>query len=152
MYLRSVNMLTVEWTRGVISTVVKCAACLALSWPAVARAEGEKAELATFASDSGQTFFALSVMPPAAAEKSQPRDVVFLFDTSATQTGIFRETALAALEGSIAKLGPNDRVQIFAVDLEARPMSKTFLAANQRRVEIGARGAAKRIALGFDRY
>ena len=50
-------------------------------------------ELATFAGEDGQTIFALSVTPPARPAE-QAGDIVILFDTSASQTGMFRETAL----------------------------------------------------------
>jgi hypothetical protein len=88
------------------------------------------AELNTFQRDDGQTFFALSITPPADAAKDAPSDVVILFDTSASQAGAYRETALAAVDACIAKLRPQDRVQIIAADLEARPITKQFLAAN----------------------
>ncbi len=89
------------------------------------------AELRTFQRNDGQTFFALSVTPPAnLAAAGTARDIVILFDTSASQAGIYRETALAALEACMAKLGTQDRVQLLAADLEARPITDKFLSAN----------------------
>ena len=52
-----------------------------------------------------------------------------MFNTAASQTGPYRETALAAVEACIAKLHPQDRVQLLAADLEARPITEKFLAA-----------------------
>src|SRR3954469_13506672 len=84
LHMRSVNMLTVEWMRGVIVTGFKCAAALVLSMPLVASAaavsDQPSAELSTVAGENGQAYFALSMTPPATAQ--QPRDVVILFDTS----------------------------------------------------------------------
>ncbi|HEY3391839.1 MAG TPA: hypothetical protein VGK58_03980 [Lacipirellulaceae bacterium] len=89
------------------------------------------AELTTYQRDDGKTYFALSLMPPAtSAAKERANDIVILFDTSASQAGVYRETALAALGACIAELGPNDRVQLLGVDLEARPMTEKFVAAN----------------------
>ncbi|MCI0333714.1 MAG: VWA domain-containing protein [Planctomycetes bacterium] len=102
-----------------------------LACPALALDAGSPvATLKTYQRDDGQTFFALSLTPPAEAETEQPCDVVILFDTSASQAGAYRDTALAAIEACIAKLRPHDRVQILAADLEARPITTEFLAAN----------------------
>ena len=73
-----------------------------------------------FSATTAQTFFALSLTPPADAAANVPHDVVIMFDTSASQAGEYRDAGLAAVEACIAKLGPQDRVQILAVDLEAR--------------------------------
>ena len=57
------------------------------------------AELSTYATEDGQSYFALSLMPPAdAAKQSQPRDIVILFDTSASQIGVYRDAALSGFE------------------------------------------------------
>ena len=96
----------------------------------VAQSNVPKAELKTYQRDGGQTYFAISLSPqPDAAQQNQARDVVILFDTSASQAGMYRETALAAVDACLAKLGPQDRVQIVAADLEARPVTNTFLSA-----------------------
>ncbi len=108
-----------------------CAVALMLllapaTWAAEQRAT---AELKTYQRDGGETFFALSLTPPVKMAKSQSADVIIVFDTSASQTGAYRETAFAALESCIAKLQPGDRVQLLAADLEARPLTERFLAA-----------------------
>ncbi len=128
-------MLTVHGIRGVASNVFKGAlvAAFAVSVLIVSAQAADSnqpsAEMTTFASEDGQTYFALSVTPPADAKPATPRDIVILFDTSASQTGMFRETGLAALEACLAKLDSHDRVQLFAADLEARPMTQKFVAA-----------------------
>jgi len=88
-----------------------------------------KAELHTYDRSDGQTFYALSLTPAANEAPSQPTDVVILFDTSASQTGPYRDTSFAALEACVAKLRPEDRVQLFAVDLDARPITDKFVPA-----------------------
>ncbi len=132
LYLWSVNMLAVHRIRGIILKISAMAAVftVAVSFVSAHAAESLKpsAELSTVSGEDGQTFFALSVMPSnAAAEKSLPHDVVIIFDTSASQIGAYRSTALSALEACLAKLNANDRVQLLAADLEARPLTKTFV-------------------------
>ncbi len=118
---------------------------------AIAAAETAQpsAELATFQRDGGQTYFALSLTPPAELAKSaRPREVVILFDTSASQTGAYRETALAAVDACIANLRPEDRVQIFAVDLDARPMSGKFLPADSAELRAALESLRRETPLG----
>jgi tetratricopeptide (TPR) repeat protein len=118
------------WRRRSMCCVI--AVVLALGIPPAVLADSVKpsAELSTYQRDDGQTFFALSLSPPSdSATGNRSHDVVILFDTSASQAGMYRETALAALEACIAKLGAEDRVQLLAVDLEARPITEKFLAA-----------------------
>jgi hypothetical protein len=77
----------------------------------------------------------LSVTPDVTARAIEtPRDVIILLDTSASQTGDFRENALAAVEACVAKLGPQDRVQLMAVDLEAREMTSQFVAPDSSEI------------------
>jgi hypothetical protein len=106
------------------------------------------AELATYASEDGQTYFALSVMPPSSAQQSQPRDIVIVFDTSASQTGVYRETGIAALEACVAKLSPTDRVQLLAADLEARPLTEKFVAAGSAELKAAVQALRNEPPLG----
>ncbi len=148
-------MLTVQRIRGLISNSIRGTVAVVVASSAIvaavrgAEAQQPTAELATFASEDGQTFFALSVMPPAAAaQPAPPRDIVILFDTSASQTGVYRDTALAALESCLAKLNPNDRVQLLAADLEAHPMTKEFLAAGSSELKAAVQSLRNETPLG----
>ncbi len=78
--------------------------------------------------NDGETYFSLSLSADAPT-KVEGRNIVVLFDTSASQTGMYRDTALAALEGLLGSLGAEDRVQLLAADLEARPMNNRFSPA-----------------------
>ncbi|HEX4413867.1 MAG TPA: hypothetical protein VH107_09595 [Lacipirellulaceae bacterium] len=107
------------------------------------------ADLSTYATEDGQSYFALSLMPPAdAAPQPQARDIVILFDTSASQIGAFRDSALSALEACLAKLNPKDRVQLFAADLEARPMTKGFVAAGSAELKTAVQALRNESPLG----
>ncbi len=87
-----------------------------------------EAQLFTYGAEGGPTYFALS-LTPASDQAAEASDVVVLFDTSASQTGAYRETAFAALEAAVAKLRPEDRVQLLAADLDARPLTDKLLPA-----------------------
>ncbi len=70
-------------------------------------------------------FYALSVKPDAAAlpHKADAHDIVVVFDTSASQSGEFRERGLVTLQAFLAKLNPADRVCVLAVDTSVAPMT-----------------------------
>ena len=83
----------------------------------------ESMKLRSFDDGLGNTYFAAS-LGPIEATPNQGTDVVIVVDTSASQTGVYRDTAFSSVEACLASLGENDRVQIVAADLDARPMSK----------------------------
>jgi hypothetical protein len=107
------------------------------------------AELGTYSRDGGQTYYALSLTPPAAAaSQDQPHDIVIVFNTAASMTGPYRETALAALESCVAKLHPQDQVQILAADLEARPLTENFVAAGSAELHAAVEKLRRESPLG----
>lgn len=108
-------------------------AMMAVSVGLAPRVMADEAQLATFGQEGGDTYYALT-MPPVAATDSGPRDVVVLFDTSASQAGFYRDTAVAALKQCIESLNAADRVQVVAVDLEARAMNNSLTAPSDANV------------------
>ncbi|MFO0791825.1 MAG: VWA domain-containing protein [Pirellulales bacterium] len=114
---------------------------------ALAAGDRANAELQTYTAEDGQSYFALSLMPPAAPSKA-PHDIVILFDTSASQAGPYRETALAALDACIAKLAPQDRVQLLAADLDARPLTEEFVAAGSAELKAAVASLRNESPLG----
>ena len=88
------------------------------------------AKLATYDTPTGETYFALSLTPPTRPAAAEAHDVVVLFDTSASQTGMYREGALAALKSMLSGLGEGDRVKLVAVDLNAVDMTQRFVSPN----------------------
>src|SRR5215216_4397830 len=114
-------MSSVFWTKGMHVVTFKVALFFALTGALAATtfaavASKPSAELGTYTREGGKTYYALSLTPPAAVPQGQARDVVIVFNTAASQTGPYRETALAAIEACIAKLHPQDRVQLLAAD------------------------------------
>jgi len=110
-------------------------------------AEPDGAVLETFAAPDGTTYFALTLQADPAAS-APARDVVVLFDTSASQAGRFRQKALQALEGLRAGLGPNDRVQLLACDLRAVPMSQGFVSPTGPEMDAAIEKLNRRSPLG----
>ena len=82
----------------------------------------EAARLVTFERE-GQTFYALSLMPEISVKEADASTVVVLFDTSASQQGAYREAALAALDSLLKNLRPSDQIELWAGDLDVKPMT-----------------------------
>jgi tetratricopeptide (TPR) repeat protein len=153
-------MSRVLWVRGMRPVVFNGLRTLAFSLAVVAavtaaevakRASEAKpaAELGTYSRDASKTFFALSLTPsPASVPQSHPRDVVILFNTAASQAGPYRDTALAAVETCIAKLDPQDRVQLLAADLDARPITDKFLPAGSAELRTALESLRRESPLG----
>ena len=97
---------------------------------------------------SKDSFFALSLKPGRLDAVATPRDHVILVDTSASQAGSIRETGLAALDGFVAALSPKDRLQIYAVDVGATPLTSRFVAADSPDLTAALQKLRKRIPLG----
>ena len=107
-----------------------------------------EAQLFTYQAKGGPTYFAYSMTPSADQASARPSDVVVLFDTSASQTGAYRETAFAALESALAKLRPEDRVALVAADLEARPIADKLLKAHSPELKAAVEKLRDELPLG----
>src|SRR5687767_10441843 len=114
------------------------AACAAVSLGA------ERARLATYENGAGEKFFALSLSTSAMPAADAPRQVAVLMDTSASQSGIFREDALVALDSLLASLNRDDRVQLIAVDLKAAVLTKSPAAPGSAELKAARAKLAKR--------
>ena len=119
-------MTILKHTRYLLLTAMSAAMC-----GVCGSATASDAQLENFLAEDGQAYFALT-MPPVESSADAPRDVVVLFDTSASQAGFYRDTAIAALEKCLASLQEGDRVQVVAVDLAARPMNDVLAPASSK--------------------
>ena len=102
----------------------------------------------TFTNPDGTNYFALSIKPEGIASVSGPRDVLVMFNTSASQTGEYRAKALEALQGLMAGLSAGDRVQLMAVDLNATPLTKTFVDPKSKELSDAMGKLNARVPLG----
>ncbi|MCU0876985.1 MAG: hypothetical protein MUF06_04245 [Pirellulaceae bacterium] len=119
-----------------------------LTTAAVAAGDEAVGRLATYEKAPGESYFALSVMPKVAAQPTTAKEVVVLFDTSASQAGTFRDDALVALDALLKGLGADDRVKLMAVDVKAVPMTAGFVAAGSEEMALGLAKLRQRVPLG----
>lgn len=94
----------------------------------IAKPVRQASHLETYHAPDGSNYFALSLMPQQAIPAAEARDVVILFDTSASQSGVYRDKALAALRDLTATLGEKDRVALYSVDVNAVPMTTALVS------------------------
>jgi von Willebrand factor type A domain len=113
--------------------------------------DGANVRIATFDSESGETFFAASIQPSAdkalmKAVSESPADVVIIIDTSASQSGEFRNDSIEAARRVAAQLRPQDKVLVYTADVSATKIGEDFsdakslddsIAAVKRRLPLG---------------
>ncbi|MCH7728838.1 MAG: hypothetical protein IH991_20485, partial [Planctomycetes bacterium] len=121
---------------------------LALSFLPAPLFGSPQGRIAIYQSAIGQTSFALSLTPGNEVTSAQSVQVVVLFDTSASQTGLYRTDALAALETFLGSLTPVDRVRLVAVDLEPVELTNGFVAPNGRAIDAAVSKLKFRAPLG----
>jgi len=114
---------------------------------AAAESDAGTAHIDAYTAPDGVNYFALSVKPDAASDAG-PRDVVMLFNTSASQEGVYRQQAMAALKATLAELKAGDRVRLIAVDLNAVPLTKAFVAPDSREIGEALAALEARVPLG----
>lgn len=130
--------------------LVSILALIAAVMPSISEAQVQppRNESASFAykSADGKSYFAVAVEGPTAA--AQPTDTLVLFDTSASQNGEHRTTALAALKAMLAAQGANDRVMLMATDLKTVPLTDTFVEAGSQSMQQAVAKLNRRVPLG----
>ena len=108
----------------------------------------DPAYLSTYHSATGEVYFAMSVRPDGPAPKQSSHDVIVLVDTSASQTGAYRDDALASVKHLMSGLDSHDRVEIMAVDLDAVSMSGSFASPRSAEADRGLALIQQRAPLG----
>ena len=104
--------------------------------------------LDTYQGADNDGYFALSVVPPRTVAHQGGCEIVVLVDTSASQTSVVREKALAAFGALLAGLERNDRVQLMAADLDAVPLTAGFVAATSDEMSQAIAALKRRVPLG----
>ena len=106
----------------------------------------DSSRLATYDTSVGETTFALSLIAP---EKSKAKaDVIVLFDTSASQSGLYRQDSLEALSSFLKQLEETDRVKVMAVDIDPVSMSDGFVAGKSDKINAALKQLKNRVPLG----
>lgn len=104
--------------------------------------------LATYDNAAGDTFFALSLTAGSDVPTASTNDIVVLLDTSASQTGIYRDDALTALTTMLSSLAGTDRVRLMACDLNAIPLTDGFVAPQGPAMQAALQKLRRRAPLG----
>ncbi|MDG2468969.1 MAG: VWA domain-containing protein, partial [Pirellulaceae bacterium] len=107
----------------------------------------EAARLATY-KNGGKTTFALSLRPRHKSTPSAANELLIMFDTSASQAGLFRKDAVSALKRLVSQLNANDRVKLVAVDVNAVDLNASFVAPGSAETKSAMAKLAKRVPLG----
>jgi hypothetical protein len=109
-----------------------------------------KAEAARFDAykNDGGSYFALGLTPSVKLAPAQAAEIVVLFDTSASQIGPYREKAIESLRGMLATMGEKDRVKLMAVDLNAIPLTNSFVAPGSPEMSAALEKLNRRVPLG----
>ncbi len=124
-------------------TLALTAAIFAASPPA----GQEAARLATYEKSTGGTTFALSLTPSVKASTAA-HDIVVMVDTSASQSGVFRDDSFAALQSMLKSLGQNDRVKLMAVDIDAVALTNDFVSPSSVEMQAALARLSARTPLG----
>ncbi len=127
-----------------LSTLLAVALSAATQNQALGR---EAARLDGFTQPDGTNFFALELKPSVSADNG-PREVVILVDTSASQTGDYRDKSLAALQAALKDLSPQDRVKLVAFDMDAVPLTQGFVAPQSAEMKSAVTALQQRTPLG----
>ena len=104
-----------RWTIGCV--IPLCLAIAGAVHAEVSQSQPQDSSLSTYRDVDGQVYFVLSLRPEVKETPALKRDILFLVDTSASQTGRFREDSIEAVETIIAELQPGERVHVAAIDL-----------------------------------
>ncbi len=111
---------------------------------------GGASRWATYQDASGDSYFALSLLPGERADVPVPEqvEVVVLIDTSASQTGAIRIESLEVLEELATDLPLNAKVGLIACDVESVDLSGGLVSATDSKWESAINKLKKRIPLG----
>ncbi len=108
----------------------------------------ETARLATFSNPTGEVSFALSLSPQLSDAKPVSSDIVIYVDTSASQTGLYRKDSLVALRRLLVNLTAEDRVKLYAMDIEPIELTERFVAPDSDEIKVALAKLRKRVPLG----
>ncbi|MDZ4784178.1 MAG: VWA domain-containing protein, partial [Planctomycetia bacterium] len=88
----------------------------------------EAARVEQYRNAAGEGYFMLS-LPPTKGAASKAHDVVVVIDTSASQTGEFRDKSIETAAALLKSLGAQDRVRVLAADVETTDLTAGFVSA-----------------------
>ncbi len=114
---------------------------------AQASSENQQPRMATFDSAEGETCFSLS-LGKVSSEGENSSDVMIFVDTSASQTGEFKEQSLKLVTEILENLNSEDTVQLLAIDLDPVPLNQGFASPGSSDIQMAVETLRQRVALG----
>jgi len=88
---------------------------------------------------NGETIFAWQVKPTLAAKAEQPRDLLIMVDTSASQAGSALERSRQIIAALLKEASPSDRIDLWTVNINhsaaTRSLSEGFQPASDARLQ-----------------
>ena len=114
---------------------------------AQASSENQRPRMATFDNAEGETCFSLS-LGKVSAEGENSSDVMIFVDTSASQTGEFKDQSLKLVTEILENLNSEDTVQLLAIDLDPVPLNESFASPGSSEVQMAVETLRQRVALG----
>jgi len=113
-------------------------------------AEAPAGRVLQYRTESGETVQALMLRAPDQAAQTA-RDLVILFDTSASQTGEHRSQALGTLENMLARLPDQSRFRLYSVDVGQKELTAGFTAVHSKEARQAVAALQRRAPLGASR-
>ena len=114
---------------------------------AQASSETQQPRMSTFDNAEGETCFSLS-LGTVSAEGENSSDVMIFVDTSASQTGEFKDQSLKLVTEILENLNSEDTVQLLAIDLDPVPLHEGFTSPGSSDVQNAVETLRQRVALG----
>ena len=112
-----------------------------------------KSAVRGFTDVDGKTYFAIGLRArQAQGRPTASRDQIVLVDTSASQIGEHRTAQLAVVEAFLNNLPSTDRVQLFATDVQTRPLTEGFVAVGSDELRQGLDRLRTTIPLGAGNF
>ena len=105
-------------------------------------------QFVTYARQYGETYFAMTLAAPEELPLAKSTDVLVLFDTSASQTGVYRDDALATLQSFLSEINGAARVKLAAVDVQPIQLTKEFVAPDSDAMKSAVKSLHRRAPLG----
>ena len=90
----------------------------------------------------------LSLQPPADTPAATTSDVLILVDTSASQTGAYRQDAIDAVQTLLKGIPAGSRAHLAAIDLQFVPLSNDFATTGDASLQTALQQLERRAPLG----
>ncbi|HVW39618.1 MAG TPA: hypothetical protein VHB99_20010, partial [Pirellulales bacterium] len=123
-------------------------AAAAADRPAPPTTKSPTAKIETYVGADDEGYFAFNLWPAVAQPPASPLQLTVIFDTSASQTGSFRQQGLAALETLLAEQSSESRVALVAADVQAVPLTSGFVPASSDEMQQALEQLRQRVPLG----